>query len=236
VFFTTSIERDLAKTSFQPNDWKSVVVPYGILGPTDSVQQRAEQVEMFYRRLPEVRGRRYLLFLARMHEKKGCDLLLQAFAELRSIAPEVDLVIAGPDHDGMQARLMEMADKLGLSGRVHWPGTIGGDVKWGALRACDALILPSHQENFGVAVVEALAAGRPVLISQQVNIWPEIEADRVGLADEDTLKGTLRLLNRWFALTEQERKAMADRTTTCFHTRFSMRETASVINEALASA
>jgi glycosyltransferase involved in cell wall biosynthesis len=236
VFFTTGVERDLAKTSFQPNEWNSVVVPYGILGPKDSLEHRAEQVEAFYGKLPAVRGRRYLLFLARMHEKKGCDLLLQAFAELRAMAPEVDLVIAGPDHDGMQSRLIEMADGLGLSGRVHWPGILGGDVKWGALRACDALVLPSHQENFGVAVVESLAAGRPVLISQQVNIWPEIEADGVGLADEDTLKGTLRLLSRWFALPEKERKAMADRTGPCFNARFSMRETASVINSALASA
>ena len=55
---------------------------------------------------------------------------------------------------------------------------IGGDLKWGALRACDAFVLPSHQENFGISVVEALAVGRPVLISNQVNIWPEIEADR----------------------------------------------------------
>jgi glycosyltransferase involved in cell wall biosynthesis len=135
----------------------------------------------------------------------------------------------------MQARLVAMANELGIEGRVHWPGMIGGDTKWGALRSCDALILPSHQENFGVAVVESLAVGRPVLISQQVNTWPEIEADGVGLADEDTLKGTLRLLNRWFALTEDDRNAMADRARPCFNARFSMTETAAVINNALTS-
>jgi glycosyltransferase involved in cell wall biosynthesis len=235
VFFTTTVERDLAKTSFQPNEWTSEVVPYGILAPEDSLERRSEQVEAFFQKLPEVRGRHYLLFLARMHEKKGCDLLLQAFAELRAMAPDVDLVIAGPDQGGMQAMLKQMAAELGIADRVHWPGMIGGDTKWGALRACDALVLPSHQENFGVAVVESLAVGRPVLISQQVNIWPEIEADGVGLTDEDTLKGTLRLLSRWFALAADERKAMADRTRACFKNRYSMKETAAVINGALSA-
>ena len=234
VFFTNTVEQDLARSSFQPAEWKSVVVPYGITGPDESGSGPAREIEAFYQKLPEVRTRRYLLFLARLHEKKGCDLLLEAFAELRAMAPDVDLVIAGPDHAGMEAKLKEKATQLGVAGRVHWPGMIGGEAKWGALRACDALVLPSHQENFGVAVVEALAAGRPVLISRQVNIWPEIQSDGVGLADEYTLQGTLRLLNRWFALTADERKAMVDRTRPCFNARFSMRETATVINGALA--
>ena len=109
-------------------------------------------------------------------------------------------MIAGPDQVGMQAKLMGMAGQLGIADRVHWPGLIGGDVKWGALRACDALILPSHQENLGISVVEALAVGRPVLISHQVNIWQEIESDGAGLAEDDTLEGTVRLLCRWFDL------------------------------------
>ena len=83
-----------------------------------------------------------------------------------------------------------------------------GDAKWGALRGCDAFILPSHQENFGVAVAEALACGRPVLISNQVNIWPEIEQEEVGLVAPDTLAGTEELLSRWLVLDEAERNAM----------------------------
>jgi glycosyltransferase involved in cell wall biosynthesis len=235
VFFTTVVEKDLARTSFQPNEWKSVVVPYGITAPDETASRAKEQVEAFYGTLPAVRERKFLLFLARMHEKKGCDLLLQAFAQLRAMAPDVDLVIAGPDHGGMQARLEQMSAQLGLAARVHWPGTLRGDVKWGALRACDAFILPSHQENFGVAVVEALAVGRPVLISDQVNIWQEIKDDGVGLADEDTLNGTLRTLSRWFALSPEEKRAMAARAKPCFKSRFSMRETAAVINHALAA-
>jgi glycosyltransferase involved in cell wall biosynthesis len=236
VFFTTTVECDLAKTSFKPNEWTSVVVPYGITAPKVSNERAARQIEEFYSKLPQLRNRRYLLFLGRIHEKKGCDMLLKAFAELHGMVPTLDLVIAGPAPKGMQLKLQEMAGGLGIGGRVHWPGMIVGDAKWGALRACDAFVLPSHQENFGVAVVEALAAGRPVLISHQVNIWPEIQNDGVGLADEDTDKGILRLLSRWFAMKDEEKCAMASRARSCFDTRFSMRETASVINNALGRA
>jgi len=236
VFFTAEAERDLARTSFRPSDWKSVVVPYGINDPEERGGDATAQISAFYRRLPELRGRRFLLFLARIHEKKGCDLLLRGFAGTADSVPDVDLVIAGPDQEGMQAKLQRLAEKHGIAGRVHWPGLIGGDLKWGAIRACDAFVQPSHQENFGVAVVEALAVGRPVLISNQVNIWPAIEGDRVGLVDDDTLEGVQRLLRRWFNLPAAERDAMAARARGSFMARFAMNRAAVAINNVFAAA
>jgi len=231
VFFTTTAERDLAQTSFRPRNWKSVVAPLGVTEDEFVGHDPAGQIEKLYRALPALRGRRFLLFLARLHEKKGCDLLIEAFARTAEMAPQVDLMMAGPDQAGMRAKLESRAERLGIAGRVHWPGMIGGDVKWGALRACDALILPSHQENFAVSVAEALSAGRPVLLSHAVNIWPEIENDGVGIADEDTLEGTVRLLQRWFELTAAEQAAMGGRAKRCFAARFSIERTAAVVNE-----
>lgn len=231
VFFTTTIERDLAKTSFRPNTWNGIVIPYGITDFGGSAEDSARQVELFYGAMPTLRGRKYLLFLGRIHEKKGCDLLLEAFGRQASHRADVDLVIAGPDQTGLQPKLKAQADRLGLGGRVHWPGMLRGDLKWGAVQACEAFVLPSHQENFGISVVEALAVGRPVLISNQVNIWPEIEADGVGLVDEDTLAGTERLLRRWFETNPTEREAMAARARPCFLARYTMNRTATVINE-----
>jgi len=235
VFFTTKTERDLAKTSFRPNHWKSVVAPLGIIEDQLAGRDAAAQVEEFYRVLPGLRGRRFLLFLARIHEKKGCDLLVEAFAQVAAAFPVMHVVMAGPDQVGMQAKLETKAGQLGIGERVHWPGMIGGDVKWGALRACEALILPSHQENFGVSVAEALLVGRPVLLSYAVNIWPEIENDGVGLADDDTLEGTVRLLERWFSLPAAEQAAMAARAQPCFAGRFSLARTAAAINEIFGS-
>jgi glycosyltransferase involved in cell wall biosynthesis len=104
-----------------------------------------------------------------------------------------------------------------------------GDAKWGAFAACDAFILPSHQENFGIAVAESLACGRPVLISDQVNIAPEIAADGCGLVEPDTLEGTHRLLERWLALTLDQRKQMEHQAHLTFSERYDMRRNSAFI-------
>lgn len=233
VLFTTAAERDLAVTSFRPSRWTGLVVPYGISDPEGDP---AAQIEAFYAKLPALRNRRYLLYLARLHEKKGCDLLVQAFGKIAPSSPGVDLVIAGPDQVGLQAKLQRMAQDLAVAGRIHWPGMLSGDLKWGALRAADAFVLPSHQENFGISIVESLVAGRPVLISNQVNIWQQIEAEKVGFVDDDTLPGTERLLTRWLSSPEPEREAMASRAYPCFRKHFSMKETAIMIHRIFASA
>jgi glycosyltransferase involved in cell wall biosynthesis len=229
VLLTADSERELAKVSFRPNVWNSAVVGLGITDPEICTNDPAGQIETFYRRFPKLRGRRYLLFLARIHAKKGCDLLLEAFGKIASAVPDVDLVIAGPDQEGMQAKLQRMAERSGIAARVHWPGFIDGDLKWGAFRACEAFVLSSHSENFGIAVVESLALGRPVLISNQVNIWPEIESDGSGLVESDTLEGTERLLRRWFDLTPAERGAMTVRARRSFVGRYTMNQTALAI-------
>lgn len=236
VFFTTSAESELARTSFYPNLWSAVVVPYGIGDPEEeaTLSHRAnEQMEALYRHIPKVRGRRFLLFLGRIHQKKGCDNLVSAFASIAKRAPDLDLVVAGPDQAGLQRQLVKLSKKLTIAERVHWPGSLGGDQKWGALRACEAFILPSHQENFGIAVVEALAVGRPVLISNQVNIWPEICEDKVGLVEDDSLEGTERLLSRWLALSEQERRLMYAAARPSFLKRYSIRNTVKTVNYAM---
>ncbi|MFZ2021259.1 MAG: glycosyltransferase [Terracidiphilus sp.] len=229
VFFTSKLEPDLAKTSFTPNEWNTVIFPNGIYEPGSDP---AETIETFYNSYSSLKGRRYFLYLARIHEKKGCDLLLKAFARIAPSAPDLDLVIAGPDQDGYKATLQRLADELGIAGRIVWPGIIANDLKWGALRAAEAFILPSHQENFGIAVVESLAANRPVLISNQVNIWPDIQGAQIGLVEDDTLEGTERLMRRWMELPKAERDAMSARTYPFFISNYSMKNGARAINAA----
>lgn len=228
VLFTSKLECELAPQSFKPNKWTSLIVPYGTNGPPQDVQT---QRRAFEERMPQLAQRQFLLFLSRIHEKKGCDLLLDAFAAIAPEHPNVDVVIAGPDQEGLQAKLTAQAQRLGVSGRVHWPGLLTGDAKWGALRACEAMILPSHQENFGVVVAEALACGRPALISNQVNLWPDIDEDSAGLIEPDTLEGTRALLTRWLRMSEAEKSAMGERAVTTFQKRYSMQNCAVAIRD-----
>jgi len=106
---------------------------------------------------------------------------------------------------------------------------IRGDLKWGALRACEAFILPSHSENFGIVVAEALAAGKPVLTTNKVNIWQEILADGVALIEDDTLDGTLNLFRRWLRMSPADQAAMTARAYPCFAARFTMQRGAETI-------
>ncbi len=228
VCFTTPIERDSARETMWPRRWNPAVVSFGTSEPDgDAGAQR----EAFLSRYPGLRGRRFFLFLSRIHRKKGCDLLLDAFARVAPAHPELDLVMAGPDEAGLQPMLEGQARRLGIESRVHWTGMLEGDLKWGALRAAEAFVLPSHQENFGVAVVEALACGVPVMISDKVNIWPDIARDEAGIVDADTAEGTYRSMAALLGMLPEERRRMIRNGVACFHARYEMKKTAQALNE-----
>jgi glycosyltransferase involved in cell wall biosynthesis len=231
VLFACDEERDLARKSFRPYRCVERVVPLGTDEPPPNVD---EQRRSFSEKFPELAGKRVILFLGRLHEKKGCDLLLRAFLVLLQAQPkearyDLHLMLAGPCAQPEYLReLQQLAAKCDefSPGSVSFAGMLSGDLKWGALRAAEAFILPSHQENFGMAVVEALACGTPVLLSRAVNIGREIEESGAGLAEPDTLAGCSRLLERWLAVPPAERRAMAGRATACFHQRFEITQTA----------
>ncbi|QPF95204.1 glycosyltransferase [Bradyrhizobium commune] len=217
VLFTTEDEMRRARNTFWPYRASERIVGYGT---ADIVGDPAHQVGAFRKSLPALGDRSFLLFLGRIHPKKGCDLLVTAFAGIATEHPELDLVVAGPDQVGWRSQLEDQARAAGIERRIHWPGAVFGDIKWGALRACDAFVLPSHQENFGVAVAEALAAGKPVLITDKVNIWREVKSDAAGLIATDDAAGVCDLLARFAALAEPEKDAMRKAARDCFLRRF----------------
>jgi glycosyltransferase involved in cell wall biosynthesis len=228
VLFTSEEERLEARKSFWPYRAKEKVAGFGIEPPPPP---DPTQTKLFFQEHPALEGKRLILFLGRIHEKKGCDLLLRAFrAVLSRVNPreflDLHLVIAGPHDSRYGAKMLRLARRLSLDQHVTWTGMLSGDLKWGAFRAAEVFILPSHQENFGVSVAEALACRCPVLISNRVNIWREILEDKAGLIDEDDLSGTRRLLERWIALDSDARERLRDDAAHCFKRRFQMDKTA----------
>jgi glycosyltransferase involved in cell wall biosynthesis len=123
-----------------------------------------------------------VLFLGRLSVKKSPELLLQAFGELfkRSSGMPLLLVFAGPDEGGVQARLDQMALQLGVRSKVQFIGPVFGEAKWAAYRDADVFVLPSQNENFGNTAAEAVAAGTPVIVTEQCGIAPRL-ADEAGL-------------------------------------------------------
>ncbi len=230
VLFTCDEERRLARQTFFPYQVNERVVAYGAGAPPSA---DPEHEKAFRAMLPALGARRYLLFMSRIHEKKGCDLLIDAFATIAAKDSELDLVIAGPDQAGWCAALRAQAKSLGIADRIHWPGMLLAPVKYGALRGSEAFILPSHQENFGIVVAEALACGCVVLISDQVNIWREIAAAEAGLVKPDTLAGTTALLARFAALDTSQKAAMRKRAVILFAEQFDVRQAGLALAETL---
>lgn len=223
VIFTCEDERLLARQSFWLYRANEAVTTYGTSSPPNNGNELAQR---FLAAHPHLQGKRIVLFLSRIHEKKGCDLLLDAFAQVAKTDEHLHLVMAGPDQTGWAATLRAQAEKLGIVDRISWPGMLQGDGKWGAFYAAEVFCLPSHQENFGIVVAEALACGKPVLISNKVNIWREIETDAAGFVDEDTVDGTVRNLRRWLVLDAEGYVQMSDRARQSFVTRFHIRRAA----------
>ncbi len=223
VLFTCEEERRLARQSFPAYQCREAVISYGTGGPVGDPSRWAAA---WAERCPALAGRRFLVFLGRIHSKKGVELLLHAFGRVAresTAAPGglPHLAIAGPCSDDSYIRgLRGLAQRHGIEGLVHWPGMLSGDVKWGALSGAEAFVLPSYQENFGLAVVEALACGCPVLLSDRVNIWRELVDDQTALVEPPNEAGVFRLLQRWIALPSEARQALGSAARASYAKRF----------------
>jgi glycosyltransferase involved in cell wall biosynthesis len=149
------------------------VIPNGVTVPSET------DPEIFLRQYPQLRGRRLLLYLGRIHPKKGVDLLCRAWAQVAPSLPDAHLVLAGPDSDGTLEVIRGLVVKFGIQSQVTITGMLSGTSKWSALAAADVFVLPSHSEGFSAAVLEALGVGLPVIITRQCN-FPEVAASGCG--------------------------------------------------------
>ena len=140
VLFTCEEEKLQASKSFWLYKANEVVVNYGTaMPPSDGKILR----EHFLAQYPDLSGKKLFLFLSRIHKKKGCDILIEAFAQIAGSDPSLHLIIAGPDQTGWKFKLQAKAKQLGIDGRITWPGMLSGDLKWGAYYASEAFVLPS---------------------------------------------------------------------------------------------
>jgi glycosyltransferase involved in cell wall biosynthesis len=144
--------------------------------------------------------------------------------------------MAGPDQMGWVAELKALAQRLGITDRVTWPGMLKGEGKWGAFYSAEVFALPSHQENFGIAVAEALGCGLPVLISDKVNIWREVLSSNAGFVAPDNELGTLQLLSQWLSLAPERRVEMRANALRLFDAKFTVDAMAQELLDVVAGA
>lgn len=249
VFFTCREELLLARqtfTSYKPKN--EVAVGLGIHRPPlqEDISRQA-----FVEKFPRLKGKRYLLFLGRIDPKKGIDLLLEAYSTICSEYPGHEasadgiteimyptlpqLVIAGPGLQSTFGKRIEsyLNQNSILKNHVIFTGLLTGPDKWAAIYGCEALVLPSHQENFGLVLAESLACGRHVLTSDKVNIWREIQESSAGMVDKDTVEGISTMLRAWFKTTDAERQQMNMQASKCFDKHFSIESAAAKVKNAI---
>ncbi|WP_162052647.1 glycosyltransferase [Pontibacter pamirensis] len=260
LLFTCQEELHLARETFKPYKPKQEIsVGLGIAAPPPYTTQMKRA---FQEKCPTLQDQPYILFLSRIHQKKGLDLLLRAYKELAGAVPEfqtelVDmgaggdqmrmnhsaatslpkLVVAGPGEETSfgQEVLELVASSKELQSAVFFTGMLSGDAKWGAFYGCEAFVLPSHQENFGIAVVEALACNKPVLITKQVNIWREILNLDGALVVDDTLEDVQKLLKTWVNLSSDKKIQLGQGARSAYESFFSINQIARRLAKAIAA-
>ncbi|HEX2972065.1 MAG TPA: glycosyltransferase [Tepidisphaeraceae bacterium] len=159
----------------------------------------------FRKLFPQIGQRPLILFLSRIHLKKGLDMLIPAMAKVKT--PDAILVIIGPDPWGYGQTIKDLIQQHGIGDRTIFVGQVPADVRIAAFTDADIFVLPSYQENFGIAVAEALAAGTPVVISDQVNIHREISAAGVGGVVRRDVDLVAAEMDRWLQDAELRRAA-----------------------------
>jgi glycosyltransferase involved in cell wall biosynthesis len=156
----------------------SVLIPLPLdLTPFEQLPQPGK----FRARYPSLANKTLFLFLSRLDQKKGIELLLSAFAEVRQQLPDTTLVLAGSGEKTYEEAVREMIRSLDIEQDVCFTGFLQGEEKIAALIDSDVFVLPSHSENFGLAVVEAMASNLPVIISDQVGVAQDITQWQAGL-------------------------------------------------------
>jgi glycosyltransferase involved in cell wall biosynthesis len=175
VQFTTAEEMKLA-SSFNLR-FRGIVIPHGVEIDTLPPACTTLATSLW----PELNEKRVVLFLGRINFKKGLDILVAAFGRVLRQRRDTHLVLAGPDTNGYEARVRRWLAEEQATHNVTFTGMVERERKISLLNRADLFVLPSYTENFGIAVVEAMAAGLPVLVSNRVNLWPEIQNAGAGI-------------------------------------------------------
>ena len=223
VLFTSETEKEVSAKSFKPYSANSRVVAYGSPKPQFD---KETAIRAFYAEAPHLKSIKFMLYLSRIHPKKGVELLIEAASNIVTTHKDYHLVIAGPGEQTYLDELKALANSKGLEGHITWTGMLSGDVKWGAFIAADSFILPSHQENFGIVVSEALSMGKPVLITDKVNIYEQVLSAEAGLVCQDTADGVLTMFKNWLNTSIKDKAEFATNSIDLYNKSFSIESAA----------
>jgi glycosyltransferase involved in cell wall biosynthesis len=226
----TSCEEEARSYGFFPADgWKRIVVGNGIAPPPPVL---TAQLARFHNRFPNLRSKRVILFLGRIHPVKGLDTLIRSFSEIASRVANLHLLVAGGGSASYEASLKNLSNSLVGLDNVTWAGILTGEEKWAAYEVAELFVLPSHSDSFGIAVVEALATGTPVLISDKVGIWRTITKHAAGSVCGDDRESLTTNLEKCCAV-DTHRAQIGANALACFEENYRVSHAAANLRNAI---
>ncbi|MDR1653440.1 MAG: glycosyltransferase [Prevotellaceae bacterium] len=237
ILFTCEEEMLLARTTFgNYHPKREINISYGVQSPPAYTET---MTAAFAEKVPQWNGKPFILFLSRIHEKKGVDLLIKAYNNIGKdavchVSTELpQLIIAGPLESDYAKEMQNLAEN---NQNIIFAGMLSGDSKWGAFYNCECFVLPSHQENFGIAIVEAMACRKPVLITDKINIWREIAGENGGLVCNDTENEVFEQLKKFLSLHPETKATMGENAFRAFEKCFSIENAAKKLIDAIFAA
>jgi len=230
ILFTTFAEKSNSQSSFPLPHCPQYVVGFGASSlslPTEN------ELFDFYSAFPSLHNKKILLFFGRIHPKKGPDLLIRAFSRASYFLPNHHLVFAGPIVPSYYSYLSRLAISLGLDSRITWTGFLTGSMKSAAFATADLFCLPSYQENFGVAVAEALSIGLPVMVSSAIDISSRVSYYQAGLVHQNTADCICDALTLWSTVDHEQRSLFSTRASQLFSQEFDWKYSSSALSTLL---
>ncbi len=220
-----------ALTVHEAHDYRRIGIntPVAVVPGAVEVPEEIDR-QLFPRAFPALKDKRIVLFLGRLHPKKGLNLLIQAWAKSGHLTPDAHLVVAGPDAEGSRRTYEKMVDELGLNASVTFAGMLDAPMKWSALANASLFVLPSYSEGFSVSVLEAMATGLPVIVTHACH-FPEVAQKGCGWVIEPCETAVEEALLEYFQSSPFDGARMGSRGRNLVESRF----TWSVVGEQMAS-
>lgn len=213
-------KKTLNKTYVNTRGIKTTVVNYGILYPKINLNFSKK---LFLKKFSFLKNSNFLLYLGRFHQKKGCEILINSIKKIKDQDIKVKVIMAGPSNE-YKKKLINLANKLNLNDTIYWTNDhLTNYLKWGAILNSEAMLLASHGENFGVSLVESLSMSRPVITTNKVNIFKDIENSDAGFISKNNINSFAENIKKFLLLNKNEKKKMRINANKCFNKYYNLK-------------
>ena len=219
LLLTSVNEKRLLNNTFvNTKNIKKTVVEYGIKKPKINIKKLEK---IFNTNFKILRNKKFFLYLGRFHKKKGCEILLKSMKIILSKNKKIYLLMAGPSND-YKTDLINLSKELGIEENIIWSDFLKTDLKWASIVRCEAMVLSSHGENFGISIIESLSMSRPVLITNKVNTATYIKKTKSGFVSNNTIYSFYKILNDFLKLKKKSKEKMRKNAFNCYSKYFNL--------------